>query len=83
MVSQSKIKCLGKWPIPQNIKQLQSFLGFFNYQRSHIPNFAKTAAGLYERTTNKDFHWLKEFQITSDRLNFFINLIPSTTPSKS
>jgi hypothetical protein len=68
MISPSKIECLERWPVPRNIKQLQSFLGFLNYHRSHIPDFAKTAAGLYDLTTRKEFHWLQEHQVAFDRL---------------
>ena len=39
-VDPDKIKAVQKWPSPRNIKELQSFLGFVNYHRDHIKNFA-------------------------------------------
>lgn len=57
-IATGKLDCIKNWPIPKNTKQLQSFLGFLNYHRSHIPNFATTAAKLYALTTLKYFVWL-------------------------
>ena len=31
-----KVECVREWPVPQNLKQLQSFLGFIGYYRRFI-----------------------------------------------
>ena len=36
------------WPVPKNIKEVQSFLGLASYYRRFIPHFAKKARCLHE-----------------------------------
>ena len=36
------------WPVPKNIKGVQSFLGLASYYRHFIPHFAKKAQSLHE-----------------------------------
>ena len=40
---EDKIKTIKPWPIPQNIKQIQSFIGTCSDYRKFIQNFAKIA----------------------------------------
>ena len=37
-----KTKAISDWPIPSNLKQVQSFLGFTNFYRRFIVNFSNT-----------------------------------------
>ena len=37
-----------EWPLPQTGRQSASFLGFVNYHRDHIRNYAQTADPLYK-----------------------------------
>jgi hypothetical protein len=39
-----------KWPTPQSVFDVRSFLGLANYFRRHIHNFSKHAAPLIELT---------------------------------
>ena len=51
-----KVDKVKTWPVPKNIKEVQSFLGIASYYRSFISKFAKKAQCLHELvgpTTNK------------------------------
>ena len=39
-VSPSKVNAVKKWPMPNTKKELMSFLGFANYHRDHVSDFA-------------------------------------------
>jgi hypothetical protein len=54
--------------VPTNKKEVQAFMGFMNYFRPYILNFADIAAPLYELTGNKDFKWTPECQKAFDNL---------------
>jgi hypothetical protein len=43
----SKIEAVKNWPIPQNHKQLQQFLGFCGFYRRFIPEYSKIADPLH------------------------------------
>ena len=67
-ISPDKLEAVKEWPIPQNSKQLLSFLGFVNYHRSHIPSFARVAADLYELVHAKTFIWTDRHQVCFQEL---------------
>ena len=45
-----KIKALQEWPVPSNITELRSFLGFAGYYRRFVKNYSKIAGPLYSLT---------------------------------
>lgn len=47
---ESNVKSVNKYPEPKNVKQLQKFLGFANYFRKFIDNFAWIAKPLSDLT---------------------------------
>ena len=53
-----KVKAITEWKSPKNLKELQSFLGFANFYRRFIPQFAQIAIPL-TALLRKDtaFHW--------------------------
>ena len=56
-----KIKKIRDWPVPQNTKDVRSFLGLANYHREHIRGYAGIASPLYELTSGaSDFNWSPE-----------------------
>ena len=79
-----KIRCVQEWPVPQNIGQLQSFLGFVGYYRRFIKNFSKVSRPLYEllkgsgcnkkkqrrkpSVASKEFIWQEQQQLAFDKL---------------
>ena len=42
-----KLEAVKQLPGPTNVKELKSFLGFINYHRNYIRNFAQVLADLY------------------------------------
>ncbi|CAI7929472.1 unnamed protein product [Closterium sp. NIES-54] len=45
-VDPRKIEAVKKWEVPENMKELQQFLGFTNYYNMFVPQYAKIAAPL-------------------------------------
>ena len=46
----AKVKAVENWPLPSNVTEVRSFLGFANYCRRFIKDFASIAAPLTELT---------------------------------
>lgn len=68
-ISPDKIETIKNWPIPQDKKQVQAFLGFANYHRDHIKGFANIAIPLYDLLQKKTkFVWAQEQQCAFDCL---------------
>jgi transposase InsO family protein len=61
-IAPGKMDVLKSWPRPSNAKELQSFLGFMNYHRNHIRNFASVAECLYKLAIEKSFNWFDEHE---------------------
>ena len=51
-----KIEAVRDWPTPKTVRDVQSFLGFANYYRRFILNYAKLVAPL-NRLLRKDYDW--------------------------
>ena len=43
-----KVKVIRKWPVPTNVTEVQSFLGFTNYYQRFIKKYAQVAKPLYK-----------------------------------
>ena len=56
-VDPKKVEAVVSWPVPTCRKEVESFLGFVNYHRNHIKDYAQLAAPLYDITGKKEFHW--------------------------
>ena len=56
-----KIESMKQWPVPTNLKEMQSFLGLCNYYRRFIEGYSKIAAPLTD-LTHKDtpFTWTSQ-----------------------
>ncbi|MBW0551520.1 hypothetical protein O181_091235 [Austropuccinia psidii MF-1] len=61
-IDQNKLAAVLQKPVPKNIKEMQSFLGFASYYRNHIKNFAHITSSLY-KLCSKDV----VFEITKER----------------
>ena len=51
---EGKIDAIKSWPIPTNIKEVQSFLGFTGYYHWVIPKFTQVAQPLHELTSGEN-----------------------------
>ena len=57
-VDEKKVEVVKKWPVPKNLKELQSFLGYCNYYRKFLRDYSKKTIPL-NRLLQKDvrYHW--------------------------
>ena len=49
-ISSEKVKAIQDWPIPQKVKDIQSFLGFCNFYRCFIPFYSNITIPLTRLT---------------------------------
>lgn len=64
-----KISAVKDWPIPQNKKQIRSFLGFCSYYRKFVEGFSLVAKPLFNLTGDQvKFRWTQECQEAFDIL---------------
>jgi hypothetical protein len=61
-VDPDSIAGVKNWPRPTRTKDVESFLGFVNYHREHLPHLADMAAPLYGLTGKAPFLWLEEHE---------------------
>ncbi|MBW0463614.1 hypothetical protein O181_003329 [Austropuccinia psidii MF-1] len=61
-IDQRKGEAVLQKPVPKNIKEMQSFLGFASYYRNHIKDFAHITSSLY-KLCSKDV----VYEITKER----------------
>ena len=72
-----KVARVTSWPVPKSKKEVQSFLGFANYYRRFIKNFAEIAKPLHRLTEkNAKFNWTIDHQVAFEDLRKQL----STTP---
>ncbi|MBW0582688.1 hypothetical protein O181_122403 [Austropuccinia psidii MF-1] len=45
-IDQKKVAAVLQEPVPKNIKEMQSFIGFASYYRNHIKTFAHIASSI-------------------------------------
>ncbi|MBW0532231.1 hypothetical protein O181_071946 [Austropuccinia psidii MF-1] len=65
-IDQNKVEAVLQKPVPRNIKEMQSFLGFSSYYRNHIKGFAHITSSLYKikyELTNEPVLVLPDFEL--------------------
>ena len=69
LIDVAKTKAISDWPVPSNLKQVQSFLSFANFYQHFIVNFSDMVIPL-TRLTQKDtkFEWQLEHQTAFKKL---------------
>ena len=66
---QRKISAVENWPLPQNVKQIRSFLGLCSYYRRFVHNFSTIAKPLHKLTEKgANFVWTDECQYAFETL---------------
>ncbi|CAI7887102.1 unnamed protein product [Closterium sp. NIES-54] len=76
-VDPRKIEAVKKWKLPENMKELQQFLGFTNYYNRFVPQYAKIAAPLTD-LLKKDtpFKWDTPHQQAMEQLQTALTTTP-------
>ncbi|KAI1003044.1 hypothetical protein K3495_g5157 [Podosphaera aphanis] len=77
-INPRRVDTLTDWPVPQNLQQVQRFLGFTDFYRSFIPQYSKTSAGmsnlLRKEAAQKHFNFDdKSLQAFNDIKSSFAN----------
>ena len=68
-LDKAKVKLIQNWPIPNNVKKLQSFLGTVNYLSkflAFLSNLHAPLQGLLKKDT--DFQWTEMHTLAFNRL---------------
>ena len=70
----SKVK---EWPVPKTVRDVRSFIGFANYYRRFIKNFASIAKPLHDLTKKSArFEWTPAQQASFDQLRLELVTAP-------
>ena len=65
----TKLDAVKHWPTPLNMKDVQRFIGFANYYRRFIKDFAKVARPLHDLIgINKEWKWEEKPQVAFNTL---------------
>ena len=68
LMDPKKIEAISLWEAPTTVKGVRSFLGFANFYRRFIKNFAEVAAPLTRLTGDVGFRWTAEEQAAFEKL---------------
>ncbi|MBW0588190.1 hypothetical protein O181_127905 [Austropuccinia psidii MF-1] len=65
-IDKNKVSAVSLKPIPQNKKEMRSFLGFSSYYRQHLKDFAMLAKSLYRISDQQTV-----FEMTQERIKTY------------
>src|SRR5204862_4589036 len=74
-----KVEGIIAWPAPRSKHDVQLFLGFCNFYRRFIRNFADIARPLHVLTSNVPFVWTADCQTSFDKLKESMTFAPVLT----
>ncbi|GJP52565.1 hypothetical protein CLOM_g11667 [Closterium sp. NIES-68] len=76
-VDPKKIKAVRTWKTPENVKELQQFLGFANYYNRFVPQYAKIATPLTNLLKkNTPYKWEPQHQEAVEQLKQALTSAP-------
>ncbi|GJP47589.1 hypothetical protein CLOM_g6771 [Closterium sp. NIES-68] len=76
-VDPKKIEAVRTWKTPENVKELQQFLGFANYYNRFVPQYAKIAAPLTNLLKkNTPYKWERKHQEAVEQLKQALTSAP-------
>ncbi|GJP49592.1 hypothetical protein CLOM_g8779 [Closterium sp. NIES-68] len=76
-VDPKKIEAVRTWKTPENVKELQQFLGFANYYNRFVPQYAKIAAPLTNlQKKNTPYKWKPKHQEAVEQLKQALTSAP-------
>ncbi|GJP62172.1 hypothetical protein CLOP_g19264 [Closterium sp. NIES-67] len=76
-VDPKKIEAVRTWKAPENVKELQQFLGFVNYYNRFVPQYAKIAALLTNLLKkNTPYTWEPKHQEAVEQLKHALTSAP-------
>ena len=76
-MQKEKVERVLNWPAPRNVKEVQKFLGFANYYRRFIKNFARIVAPLHILVRKgQKWKWEKEQEKAFERLKVVFTIEP-------
>ena len=59
----AKTKCVDTWPIPRDVSDIRSFIGFCGYYRRFVRHFSTIAAPMVQLTKKEvDWNWMPQQQ---------------------
>ena len=65
----AKVRGVAEWPAPENLHDLQSFLGFTNFYRRFIRDYSRVARPLHDLTAkDRSWSWGPEQEFAFDAL---------------
>ena len=72
-----KIAAIKKFPVPTNLTEVNSFLGFCSYYRRSVKNFVKLAQPLHKASAvAENFNWTTEARDAFKTLKFRLTTTP-------
>ena len=76
-IDPGKVEAFKTWPVPQNVKELQSFLGFASYYRKFTLGVSIIAEPLYQPCRNHvSLSWQQEQQSAFEELKDHLVSVP-------
>ena len=68
-IDPDKLRAVHEWKTPTNVKEVQSFLGFVNYNRKFIKHFSQIGAPLHNLTRkDKPYEWTEKCEQAFQKL---------------
>ena len=67
-MDESKTQTIQNWPTLHRVKNVQSFLGFANFYRHFIDNYAEITSPLHLTWKNEPWSWTTDCQVAFDNI---------------